>query len=323
MLRCHYSTVSSAELMEHVIPHYRIEKPLQCVFWDRGANDTYQVRCTDTRYSLRVYRHGAFPRESMEFEAAAIDHLYQQGCSVAHPIARESGEFLTEIKAPEGNRFVLLTAFADGTTPDYNDLEQCRLVGESVAQMHQVSNGFETVHKRAHLDLQSLLSDSLDIISPQLAHRPADLQTIEQIAKQAQITVQAAPEHMLEIGFCHGDLHGYNLHLHEGKVMHFDFEECAFGYRAYDLATFKWGACMGEQRASRWSAFVQGYQSVRSIAKLDYSLIDTFVVIRELSNTAFGLRNLDDFGHDQINEGNISHFCRQLERYQALVTGKD
>ena len=137
---------------------------------------------------------------------------------MAYPIARKSGGYLTEIAAPEGQRFVLLTSFADGEPPDYESLENSRLVGESVAQMHLVSDGFKASRERTHLDLQSLLEDSMAVIRPLVAHRPDDLNAIENIAQKARVNVQAVPVNLIDAGFCHGDLHGYNLHLHEGKV---------------------------------------------------------------------------------------------------------
>ena len=318
-LPCSYSTISAKALLDEVVSDYCVKSPQDCIFWERGANDTYRVRCTDAYYSLRVYRCDAFPREAIAFEAEALSYLHDQDFTVAYPIARKSGGYLTEIAAPEGPRFVLLTSFADGEPPDYESLENSRLVGESVAQMHLLSDGFKTSRERTHLDLQSLLEDSMTAIRPLVAHRPDDLKAIENIAQEARASVQAVPENLLDTGFCHGDFHGYNLHLHEGKVTHFDFEECAYGYRVYDLATFRWGVCMGEQRAKRWSAFIEGFASIRPIAKSDLSLVGTFVVIRELSNIAFGIRNLKDFGHELSSESNIEDVRRQLEKIQTLI----
>ncbi len=318
-LPCSYSTISAKALLDEVVADYCVESPQDCIFWERGANDTYRVRCADTYYSLRVYRCNSFPREAIEFEAEALNYLHDQGFPVAYPIVRKSGGYLTEIAAPEGQRCVLLTSFADGEPPSYEPLENSRLVGESVAQMHLISNGFKASHERAHLDLQSLLEDSMAVIRAHIAHRPDDLMAIEKIAQEALLSVKAVPENLVDTGLCHGDLHGYNLHLHEGKVTHFDFEECAYGYRVYDLATFKWGVCMGEQRAARWSAFVEGYESIRPIAEPDRSLIDKFVVIRDLSNIAFEMRNLKDFGHELGSESNIEDARRQLEKIQRFI----
>lgn len=319
-LACGYSTIDSKELMDKVIPDYCIDSPLECLFWERGANDTYQVRCADARYFLRVYRSDAFPREANEFEACVLDYLHQQGFPVAYPIARKSGEFLTEIAAPEGPRFVLMNAFADGDTPDYDSLENCRLVGESVAQLHLASNGFETSHKRTHLDLQGLLENSLVVIRKHMAHRPDALRVIEKIAENARVAVEAVPAESLDMGICHGDLHGGNLHLHEGKVTHYDFEECAFGYRVYDLATFKWDICLGsDERNQRWPAFLEGYESLRPITESERSLVGTFVIMRELSELAYGIRHIRDFGANSIMASDIDHVCKRLNKIVEWV----
>ena len=315
-LNCSYSTLSSADLMANVIPEYDIDTPLECLFWERGANDTYQVRCADAHYFLRVYRHGAFPREANEFEAEALSYLHQQGFPVAYPIARKSGGYLTEIIAPEGPRFVLLTSLAEGSAPEYDSPEICRLVGQSVAQMHLASNGFTTSHERNHLDVQCLLESSMVHIRNHMAHRPDALSTIEKIALDVRTAVQAVPEESLDIGICHGDLHGGNLHVHDGLVTHFDFEECAYGYRVYDLATFKWGVCLGsdERRAKRWPVFMEGYESIRPLSASELSLVDSFVIIRELAETAYGIRHILDFGYNDIMASDIDYVCLRLNK---------
>ena len=97
---------------------------------------------------MRVIRSGAFSREANEFEAEALNYLHQQGYPVAYPIAKRSGEFIAEIAAPEGPRFILLTAMAEGDVPDYDLLDNCALVGVSLAKMHQASSCFKTSRQR-------------------------------------------------------------------------------------------------------------------------------------------------------------------------------
>jgi Ser/Thr protein kinase RdoA (MazF antagonist) len=321
-LKPSYSITSVQELMDKVIPDYCIESPLECLFWERGANDTYKVCCADADYFLRIYRHAAYPREANEFEAEVLCFLNEQGLPVAFPIARKSGGYLTEIAAPEGPRFVLVTSLAKGDTPDYELSDNCRLVGESVAQMHQAASGFESSLKRTNLDLQWLLEGSMVVIQKHMAHRQDALRIINSIAEGARSTVQKVPEESLDIGICHGDLHGGNLHMHEGNVTHFDFEECAFGYRVYDLATFKWGVCLSlDGRCdNRWSAFIEGYESVRSVSKENQSLIDTFVIIRELAETAYGIRHVEDFGHNDIMASDIDRVCARLNNITEMLS---
>ena len=317
-LASHYSTIKPSELMAKVIPEYCIDSPLECLFWERGANDTYQVRCADAQYYLRVYRCGAFPREAVEFEAETLAYLHQQGFPVGFPIVRNSGGYITEIAATEGPRFVLLTAAVKGNIPDYQSLDNCRLVGESVAQFHAASTGFKTSYKRSQLDLTGLLDVPMDVIREYLAQHTSALDKIETIGQQVKAAVQAVPEGSLDFGICHGDMHGGNLHLHDGIVTHFDFEECAFGYRLYDVATFKWDLGSDEDAEKKWSAFIDGYMSVRPIAEPAYSLIDTFIVIRELSEAAYGIRHIQDFGHNDILASDIDRLCNRLQKMHAL-----
>ena len=70
-------------------------------------------------------------------------------------------------------------------------------------------------------------------------------------------------------GFCHGDFHAANAHLTEGNtVTFFDFDCCGFGYRAYDIAIFKWDSrLMGkEKETERWEAFLRGYMGLRDLS---------------------------------------------------------
>lgn len=122
---CSYSTIDTEVLMSKIIPTYKIEEPIECRFWERGANDTYKIICTNSSYFLRIYRANAFPREANEFEAELLNYLHSQGFPVAYPIAKKSGGFITEVGASEGVRYIMVTAAAEGIEPDYQILDHC------------------------------------------------------------------------------------------------------------------------------------------------------------------------------------------------------
>jgi len=320
-LQYSYATISPQTLMEKVLPQYAIGAPLECSFFGRGANDTYLIRTPKKRYFMRVCRSGAFTREALEFEAEAISYLHQKGFPVAYPIACKSGAYLTEVAAVEGPRFTLLTAEAEGATPDYKSIENCRLVGQSVAQMHFLSSGFETSYERNRLELDWLLESSIEVIRDYFSSQPDVLGVLEGAADEARAAVEAVAKESIDQGLCHGDLHGGNLHLHEGKITHLDFEECAFGYRMYDLATFKWDIWWGKQRAEQWSAFLHGYNSERPVSETDLSLIDPFVVIRELAETAYGIRHVQYFGQLAILAGDTDDVLARMKKFAGLMRG--
>ena len=320
-LKCSYSTISSKELMTKVIPDYCIESPVDCLFWERGSNDTYLLRSVDARYSLRIYRHENYPRDEIDFEVDALNYLHNNGFPVAFPIPRKSGGYVTEITAPEGLRYVLVTAFVEGTSPEYESLDDFRLTGESVARLHQASEGFTTPHKKKDLDFKNFAEDSLKTIEPSLAHRPEDLETLKKYIETCRSSIQNVGEDAPDTGFCHGDVHGFNAHLHQGVLTHFDFEECGFGYRVFDLATFKWSLASGASGPERWASFVQGYESVRKISEADIELVDTFVLLRHIWLIAFHMRNAHDFGGEFTSDEYIDQQWRRLKRLSTVGIG--
>lgn len=320
-LSCSYSTICSAELMARVLPDYCIDSPLDCLFWERGTNDTYQVRCADARYSLRIYRHDIYPRGEIDFEVEALNYLHNNGFPIAFPIARRSGGYVTEIMAPEGIRYVLVTAFVDGKTLEFESLDDSRIFGESVARLHEVSQGCKTHHKKKDLDLKNLIDDSIVAIEPYVSHRPEDVSLLSLLATNASAAVQQSDESVLDIGFCHGDLHGYNAHLNGDVVTHYDFEECGFGYRIFDLATFKWSFVSDDSGADQWLAFLDGYQSVRKTSEADLQLLDTFVLLRHIWIMAFHMRNANDFGYDMASDGYIDHQWKRLKKLAKNIEG--
>ena len=60
----------------------------------------------------------------------------------------------------------------------------------------------------------------------------------------------------------------------------FDFEFCAYGYRVYDIATFRWSR--GSDNPKLWDASLNGYQSVRKLNESGMEAIEAFIQARNL-----------------------------------------
>ena len=92
----------------------------------------------------------------------------------------------------------------------------------------------------------------------------------------AQVT--AVPRERGAYGLIHGDLHNRNFRVTEsGALTLFDFDHGGYGWRAYDLAT-----CRGPLSDEAWCAFLDGYQSVRSLSDAELEIIPTFQKIRPI-----------------------------------------
>lgn len=197
---------------------------------------------------------------------------------------------------------------------DYDESEESHRFGESVATLHELSEGFATPYQRMTLDLNNLLDTSLATFLPYLNDRPDDLVFVKKLAEQARSAVASFPVEDFDRGFCHGDFHGGNVHSVNGLLTHFDFDCCGFGLRVFDLATFKWDATLCGQSEQRWPHFLQGYRSVRDFADYELALVDTFMIIRHFWWIGLMLNKVSGFEYDMIGKESIDDYLRYFKK---------
>ena len=219
-------------------------------------------------------------------------------------------------------RYIILTTYAEGSVLNYTNPEDSRRFGESTAKLHNLSEDFTTTYKRNSLDINYLLDSSLDILRPHLTKRQADLAFVEQVAEEARSAVRSYPAEDLDNGFCHGDFHGGNVHQTNGVLTHFDFDECGFGLRIFDLATFDWNAKMDDKSEERWPHFIEGYKSVREFSDSELGLLNTFVLIRHFWWIGFSLENVGGFEHEAISEDSINYYLDFLKKHTDKNSSK-
>lgn len=227
-------------------------------------------------------------------------YLHKKGASVAVPVERKDGGFITAILAPEGERYAIVTQYAEGTILTFDDARDALTFGQAAAAIHCCSSGFKPRVFRHRLDLNHLIEQPLANIKPYLSHRVSDWECLRALATRLARRVTSAGVDSLDYGFCHGDFHGENAHEQDGKVTHFDFDCCGFGWRSYDLATFKWTIRLLGKEHKLWDSFLDGYRSVREIADLDLSLVETFVGIRDI--WYFGLNTGSSLAQGWLND---------------------
>jgi Ser/Thr protein kinase RdoA (MazF antagonist) len=158
-------------------------------------------------------------------------------------------------------------------------------LGRAAVALHAVLAGDVSPHSRFALNLVHLLDQPLAAVRPFLEHRPEDVGYLEQRADLLRRRITAlAPS--LDRGPCHGDLHRWNAHVDEdGRIILFDFDRGGPGWRAYDVAVFRWSVELFDPRvdegpgsgAPSWTATWGG-----ALSEADVAAIPLFVVAREI-----------------------------------------
>ncbi|MBI4028348.1 MAG: prolyl oligopeptidase family serine peptidase [Verrucomicrobia bacterium] len=288
-----YSRLAPDALLAEVMPDYDVGKAVECRLLCAGLNDSYFVRTARGQFILRAYRPGWRSLPEIQYEIDVLSHLHAKGVPVSAPLRSRDGGFTRAVRAPEGGRQVALFTFACGKAVDHRIEEQTALYAGMMARIHSATGDFASACPRP-LDIDHLLDQPLKCIEPFLKNRAADWTYLRELVDQLRCRLTALPLHALEQGFCHGDFHGGNAHISEDHtVTFFDFDCCGFGWRAYDIAVFRWAAGREDKR---WALFLKSYTEHRKLNELDLDAVPLFVAIRDIWLLGLYTQNADYIG---------------------------
>lgn len=319
------SVLSATALSEVVVAEYALAGPIECQFFRLGLNDTYLVKTKTTTYILRIYRQGWRSLSEIQYELEALLYLQKAKISVSVPIRRNDGCLVGAIHAPEGVRYMVLFTYAPGREPIYDskDTNAAYIYGKIAAQIHTATETFQSSHQRVALDLEYFIETPLRSIQPVLAHRPEDWRYLQALSETLRRQVMQLPLSRLEQGFCHGDLHWGNARIQDdtNTLTLFDFDCCGVGWRAYDLAVFRWAACLRKKEQEQWPAFLRGYREERNIHEREIQAIPYFVALRHVWLMGLHAGSRQDFGMAWMNDAYFDDAITFLREWEAEHLG--
>lgn len=287
--------LTSAEVLELVNNEYSsLGNAQYCKFLDRSCNDHYLVSIGCEWYVFRVFLNHKYYIEtpdSFQFELDLLDHLFSSGIPVSAAKKRDNNELLGWTRTALGDRAFALFTYAKGDVLNHRTStpERFFLLGKAAAELHLSANSFESKHSRYHLNKKYLVDEPLRIIAQQSdrALRVISEHEVEEIEK-ALSSIQPIEELIDAIssidvsgdayGIIHGDLHPGNIHFDGDQINLFDFDHCAYGWRAYELAVTDY---MKEWQKTE---LLKGYESVRPLSQAERDCIPVFAKLRRLWN---------------------------------------
>jgi len=222
-----------------------------CRFLDRGFNDTYLVGIGKEWYIFRVYLSHKYyieSTDSFQFELDLLDHLDASGIPVASAKRRINNETLGLTSTPLGERAFALFSYAMGDQVSMRTLnsERCIQLGKVMAELHLAANEFQTNLNRYYLDRKFLVDEPLKIIA-------------QQHDKETRVVD-----------------HPGNIHYDGDELTLFDFDHCAYGWRAYELALTEF---IPEAKKIE---LLKGYESIRPLSQGEKESIPVFAKLRRL-----------------------------------------
>lgn len=285
-----------SSITSYLKEHYGLAEPVDVRELERGANRNYFVTSEGQRYVFRVYTdHDFYVRnpEAYRYELDLLAYLREYKLTVPEPVKRLDGERLSVMSAaadpsadpPDTPRCGALFRFFEGEEhvtwhPEVNEPVVISF-GSAVAEIHRRADQFQRPYCRHHFDLQYLLDGPLQTLESILQERRGeDLAFFKDYADQMRRQISGLGKGKDIYGLIHADLHVGNILYHpdDGYCI-LDFDQCAFGWRAYDVATFKYNimeTVPDHLTDEIWRCFLEGYNRVRPLTQAELDCLPIF-----------------------------------------------
>lgn len=312
-----YSTLVSDALVDRVLSQYDIPTVTRCHFWHRGLSDVYLVNTLGGDYVLRVAHRHWRSLEDVIFELEFLDFLHDREVPVAYPLRTHDGRLAIEIQAPEGIRAAALFIYAPGEIPlgDLSTAQSWRL-GTALARVHRVSHEFQATVQRDDLTLEYLLDRSLDTIAPFLQRNPEDCDYVYGVVNDLRSSLMHLPTDRPYWTICWGDPHSGNAHFtDEGLITMFDFDQCGYGWRAFDLAKFLNVSLRTGISLKVREAFLGGYQSIEPIEPFEIDALQALTLTAHFWSWAIAVNAARVHNYSRLDD---TYFTRRIAQIKRL-----
>lgn len=297
-----YSRLSASSVDKLVADHYDIDGPLHSRFYVLGLHDNYLIESAGASYIFRVYRNDWRTSEDIHFELELLDCLQAEKAPVAWPVQTIGQEHCIIIDTPEGERMAALFHFAEGRAPG-SDItpDICLSLGRAVSKVHQSARSFVTDRFRPVLDYPFLVDDSIRSIKPFLDHDTLDY--VDGLKERLRLNWPDIPKEEDMFGVCIGDVNTTNFHITDsGKVTLFDFDQCGFGYRAFEIAKFASSIHSFERKRTLLDAFLDGYQKEMPLTDVELEAIPFSERVAKIWVLAIHAKNVDRIGNKRLEK---------------------
>ncbi len=216
------------------------------------------------------------------------------GQIIQTPVPNRNGSFITKLRPnPTAPEIVCtLQEWVEGVHVHGNfTQDQLRKIGQTAAIMHQFSQkyqhaGMEIPHYSAEEFAQSL--QSLEgSISDGLIGRD-DFALIDQASSQIARFLNQPPHLPANCGPIHADFHHENILLCGDDICVIDFDGLKYAPFIFDLGVFLYHIDYQGLNARR--AFLEAYQSVRTLENLPHRWIDLVITWAAIENLSFQVK---------------------------------
>jgi len=244
---------------------------------------------------LRVHRAGYHTKSAIYSELNWMVALREQAnLKTPRPIAGIDGQLIQILKGgQQGNRFAIMFVFESGVEPKASEDLRASFdqLGVLAAKCHAHAqdwtppDGFSrlTWDKSGVLDKNAHWGDWRQ--APNIS--TTDYETLEMGEKLLRTRLDEYGESRDRFGIIHADMRLANLLIDAGEVKLIDFDDCGFGWFAYDFAAAISFYEDSKQVPELFTSWLRGYRQERDFSAQDIMMVNSMIMLRRFALLAW------------------------------------
>lgn len=285
----------------------------------QSENVTFRVtdRAGGRRYVLRLHRPGYNSIEELESERIWVDALKETGVAVPDSLETIRGGHFTLIDIPDVDeqRFAGVTTWHEGE-PLGNFLKSCtekserqhmlRRFGEIAAAFHSQSAGWQAPPGfiRRKLGVENLLGEApfwgRFWEHPQLDESERAL--LLGVRDSLRVALEAYGEQPDKFSMIHADFTPDNIIYDGSHLAVIDFDDCAFGWHMYDIASLLTECTLYPDFDELRGALFEGYRLHRKLSQQDAGLLSDFLLVRGMAVIGWFYQRPEHAGAEEFHD---------------------
>lgn len=280
-------------------------------------NKVYRVtNLVGAPLALRVHRPKLRSDAQIISELQIMQALDERGLRVPAPLKTLDGEHLVKI----GDNQVDLLSWVDGYSmvdiPPSSRSDVFRRLGEVTANLH---NNIDAWRPSSDFDRASWDRTGLIGAAPLWGAFWGNPSLNEDqrkiiLAAKADIDSRLAEiESGLDYGLIHADMVRENVLIdNNNQIGLIDFDDCGFGFRAFELATILQAQMETPEYQKVKAALLKGYVSKRAI---NLEVIDMFIVLRSWTYLGWIIPKMNEPGSVDRNARYVARCVRRAQQW--------
>ncbi|HWZ05245.1 MAG TPA: phosphotransferase [Mucilaginibacter sp.] len=284
-----------------------------------GINDSFLIKDGTVKYVYRVYSLNWRTRSEVLEEIRLLNLLHSNHIPVSYPLQDIHGEYIEELKAPEGARFGVLFTFAKGEKLLNFPAELHYQTGEIMARMHRLTNSIKL--DRVTYTPEVILQDSFERLKKFLPADTAEMDFMLSAQKYLLDEFKHFDKTRLRLGAVHLDIWFDNISIdNDAGITLFDFDFCGNGWLCYDVAYYILQLNSTEKDDAecklKTEAFFNGYESVTKLTIEEKRIIPMLGVALYFFYLGIQCQRFDNWSNTFLNEMYLKRFINLLvKRY--------